>query len=101
MAGGESEAGFQRAVIQLATLTGWLHYHTHDARRSAKGFPDLVLVRQQPGGPPRVLFAELKSAAGRVRPEQRRWADVLGPLHRLWRPADWDSIVEELTCPVP
>ena len=39
------ESDFQRAVIEMARLHGWLVYHTHDSRRSAPGFPDLVLVQ--------------------------------------------------------
>ena len=89
------ERAFQEAVLQLARLHGWLAYHTHDSRRSQAGFPDLVLVRGQ-----RVVFAELKSAKGRVRPAQRVWLDRLeaaGAETYLWRPSDWDgSIVPAL-----
>jgi VRR-NUC domain len=61
-----SEKQFQAQVVELARLGGWLLYHTHDFRRSAPGFPDLVMVR-----PPRLVFAELKTEKGRIRPEQR------------------------------
>ena len=40
-----TEKKFQAAVLQIANMYGWLAYHTHDSRRSAPGFPDLVLVR--------------------------------------------------------
>jgi hypothetical protein len=90
-----SEKEFQATVLELAQLEGWLYFHTFDARRSNKGFPDLVLVR-----PPRVIFCELKSEKGRTRPEQVLWAEALaacpGVECHLWRPQDWDRIVRTL-----
>ena len=90
-----SEKHFQQQVLDLARLAGFLVYHTHDSRRSAPGFPDLVLVR-----PPAVLFAELKSEGGRLRPEQEAWLATLedcpGVQARLWRPGDWLEIEETL-----
>lgn len=67
-----AEAAFQDEVLGLARLYGWRAYHTHDSRRSAPGFPDLVLVR-----PPRLIFAELKTDTGRVKPEQEAWLEAL------------------------
>ena len=91
-----SEKQFQAQVVELARLSGFLVYHTFDSRRSAAGFPDLVLVR-----PPMVLFAELKSEGGRIRPEQREWLAALKDCEsvavRLWRPSDWPKIEETLT----
>lgn len=90
-----SEKPFQEQVLELARLSGWRCYHTHDSRRSAAGFPDLVMVR-----PPVVLFAELKAEDGRLRPGQRGWLGVLercpGVVVRLWRPSDWPEIEETL-----
>ena len=86
-----SEKGFQSQVLELARLSGWRCYHTFDSRRSAAGFPDLCLVRR-----PLVLFIELKSETGRLRPEQAAWLAVLrgceGVEVRLWRPGDWSEI---------
>ena len=88
-----SERDFQRQVVELAELQGWRVYHTYDSRRSNPGFPDLALVR-----PPRVIFAELKRERGRVTAAQREWAQALraclGVEYYLWRPSDWDEIVE-------
>lgn len=89
-----SEREFQRQVTALARLTGWACYHTYDSRRSHKGFPDLVLVK-----PPAILFAELKTDRGHVRPEQALWLDLLracGLDARLWRPAMWPEIERTL-----
>ncbi len=86
-----SEKHFQVQVLELARLSGWRCYHTHDSRKSAPGFPDLVLVRS-----PVVLFAELKTEGGEATPEQRVWLAALracpGVAARLWRPGDWPEI---------
>lgn len=90
-----SEKQFQQQVIDLARLSGFLIYHTFDSRHSAAGFPDLVLVR-----PPVIIFAELKSANGSLRPEQHAWLEALEKCPsveaRLWRPADWPEIEQTL-----
>jgi hypothetical protein len=72
VAGGLSEAVWQDHVLALATAYQWRSYHTHDSRRSNPGFPDLVLLR-----PPELLFVELKTDTGRIRPEQKSWLDEL------------------------
>ncbi len=81
-----SEAEFLQAVRDLAKQLGWLIYHTHRSDRSEKGFPDLVLVR-----PPFVLYRELKSEKGRLKPEQETWLHTLGEAGQdvgVWRPHD-------------
>jgi hypothetical protein len=92
-----TEKQLQAQVVQLAQLGGWRTYHTHDSRRSAPGFPDLVLVR-----PPRLVFAELKSENGRIRPEQEMWLEALAgcaeaPESHLWRPRDLEEVQRILT----
>jgi hypothetical protein len=90
-----SESALQSTVVEMAEVLGWTAYHTYDSRRSQRGFPDLVMVRQG-----RVIFAELKSAKGRVPPEQQHWLDQLrqcpGVETYLWRPSDLDQITEAL-----
>ena len=99
-----SEEQFQQQVIDLATLRGWRHYHTHDSRRSAEGFPDLVLARPstlQGGFDGRIIFAEMKAQKGRPNVEQRAWLTLLADTGKVevyvWRPSDWQRIVEVLT----
>lgn len=90
-----SEAEFQARVIRLARLLGWRVYHTHDSRRSAAGFPDLVLARRGRG----VIYAELKSEKGRTTAEQDEWLGLLrdsGQDVFLWRPADLQTIADIL-----
>jgi len=86
-----TEKQFQEAVVALAETRGFNVFHDHDSRRNAAGLPDLLLVR-----PPRLLFAELKASRGVVRPEQRRWLELLGACPgvevHVWRPDDWSTI---------
>lgn len=82
-----TEKQWQQQLVDLATIRGWLLYHTHDSRRSAAGFPDLVLLRG-----PRLVVAELKtdSAPGPTE-AQRRWLQAFaatGAETYLWRPRD-------------
>lgn len=99
VAPGLSEREFQGMVLELAGRLGWeLAYHTHDSRRSAPGFPDLVLVSSRLG---RTLFRELKTDKGRVSPAQETWIHGLtagGSDAGVWRPADLVSgrVIAEL-----
>src|SRR5690348_14045149 len=90
-----TEKQFMQQVMDLARYTGWTAYHTWNSQHSTAGFPDLCLVR-----PPRLIFAELKTERGRVRPEQVAWLELLGdcPLVEvaLWRPSDIDRIAKAL-----
>lgn len=89
-----TEAQFQAAVIELATIHRWAHYHNPDSRRSTAGFPDLVLC-----GHGRVLFRELKLRSGRVGPHQRAWLRLLlesGADAGVWWEDDWPQIEREL-----
>lgn len=92
-----SERDFQQQVVDLARLFGYFVYHTHDSRRSEAGWPDLTLCR-----PPRLIFAELKTERGKVRPAQQQWLDALrgaGQEAYLWRPSQWEQIVATLRKP--
>ena len=88
-----TEADHLEQVKAVALMCGWRLYHTFDSRRSAAGFPDLVLVK-----PPRVVFAELKREKGKITVAQHMWFHDLdecpGVEVYIWRPSDWDEIVE-------
>jgi len=55
-------------VLSLAKLHGWIAYHTYDSRRSAPGFPDLILLRGE-----RCLALELKRTGEHPTDEQLEW----------------------------
>lgn len=86
-----SERQLQDQIIELAKRMGFISYHTHDSRRSAPGFPDLVLVHPKQR---RVVWRELKSETGTPTPEQKVWISTLllvGEDVDIWRPRDWVS----------
>lgn len=89
-----TEAQFQRTVLDLAAVNGWHHFHPLNMRGSDPGWPDLTLAR-----PPEILWAELKSERGRLSRAQRYWIELLrscGLEVHVWRPRDWDAIVDRL-----
>lgn len=90
-----TERQFQAQVLDLARLFGWLCYHTYDSRRCAPGYPDLALCHPQRG----YVLAELKTDKGRLKPAQRTWIEALraaGVEVCVWRPRDFEAIVERL-----
>lgn len=85
-----TEKEWQTLVVSLCRTLGYMTYHTHDSRRSNPGFPDLVIV-----GHGHVIFAELKTDKGRVRPKQMEWITELqhnGAEAYIWRPHNYDNI---------
>jgi VRR-NUC domain len=100
-----SEEDWQRLVVDAARYHRWRVFHTRPARTAAgwrtpvsgdgAGFVDLVLVR-----PPRVLFVELKSQRGRLSALQEAWladlAECPGVERYVWRPSDWETVMEIL-----
>ena len=103
-----SEAEFQLQVIEYAQSLGWAAAHFRRVRvqrangevywetpvaADGKGWPDLLLVRE------RIIYAELKSETGTLRPEQKVWnvrLEAAGAEYYLWRPRDWKRIVAAL-----
>lgn len=89
------EAALQAEILKLAELTHWLSYHTHDSRRSAAGFPDLVLAK-----PPRLVVWECKREGAKPSLEQRAWLEALqacGIEARVVWPSSWAYIEQTLT----
>lgn len=88
----QTEKSWQAQVEQCLTLHGWRVYHTHNSRRSAKGWPDIAATC------PRLrstIFVELKTETGTPSDEQLAWlADLTasGEYARIWRPSDWAEV---------
>lgn len=98
-----SEREWQAKVVKAAEAFGWNVWYDTDSRRNRAGWPDLTLVRVRVGpgsAEGRLLFLELKTERGRVRPEQRMWLALLGACPGVTamvaRPSDWDALLEEL-----
>jgi hypothetical protein len=81
-----NEKQLLRLVTDMAEHLGWRTYHTFNAMRSNRGFPDLVCAHIHHG----VLFLELKVNAP-VTPDQVTWISLLNMAgHRAYvgRPRD-------------
>lgn len=84
-----TEKALTDMVIAQARALGWLVYHTHDSRRSAPGFPDIVAIRGDV-----LLVAELKREKKfKITVEQRRWLAAFDRVARteVWHPRHWLS----------
>ncbi len=89
-----SERDWQRIVSHWAREFGWLEYHTLNSWGSRPGVPDLVLVR-----PPRLMFVELKSDKGKLKPQQEEWLENIracGVEAWVWRPSDERVVLGQL-----
>jgi len=90
-----TERAWMRVVVEYAHLRGWGCYHTHDARHSVAGFPDLVLVRGE-----RLVFAELKRHGQQPSAAQTTWLADLGRVPgvtvAVWRPTDFEEVQRAL-----
>jgi hypothetical protein len=94
-----SEAVWQARVDRLFDRYDWLHYHTHNSKRSPHGYPDCAAVQLE-GDQPRYLLAELKTNArtSRPTPAQITWLTrcaAAGLEVYLWRPTD-EAEVEQI-----
>jgi hypothetical protein len=66
-----TEKQLMQTIINAARATGWMAYHTFDSRKSAAGFPDLVLLRHG-----QIVVFECKAQRGRVSPQQEVWLNA-------------------------
>lgn len=84
-----TERDFQRSVVDLCRLLGLWHFHVADSRRCPPGWPDLVIIGRRA-----VIYRELKTERGRLRPEQAEVGQMLtsaGQDWTIWRPRDLAS----------
>jgi len=104
-----SETEFEEQIVAVARSLGWSVigvrrnvavqradgsvFHCTPWLYDGEGCPDLVLVRD------RIVFMELKSESGRMRPKQEAWFHRLknaGAEVYIMRPSDWPLIREVL-----
>jgi VRR-NUC domain len=91
----ETEAQFQRTVIEAAMLLGWLVFHFPRMIGNPTGFPDLILIRDGV-----TIYRELKTPRGRVSAHQHLMHERLrdaGADVAVWYSTDWDAIEATLT----
>ena len=92
-----TEAAYQRRITDYCNLRGLRWHHETDSRRTRPGYPDLTVC-----GPGGVVWLEVKTDTGRIRPEQRDWLNALtaaGHDALIVRPRHWDdvrSLLDEL-----
>jgi hypothetical protein len=89
-----TEKAFMRQVVALAKLRGWKVFHPFDSRKSAPGFPDLILLRGK-----HILAVELKTDTGKTTLAQEAWLAAFEEAHvfvDVWRPHMWNRIEELL-----
>lgn len=103
-----SERLWQEKVIQIASTCGWDAHHIRPGKYGntyktdgLAGMPDLILIGRKGQG---VIFAELKTAKGKLSPVQEaRIAQLLanGCEVHIWRPADEDRVLKRLSTRLP
>ncbi len=85
-----SEKHFEGQVKHLAKIFHVdEYYHPFLSKWSAKGFPDLTIIKV-----PRLIFVELKGTKGKVSPEQQHWHDLINQCTsveaHIWWPEDYE-----------
>ena len=84
-----TENELQQRIIELAKFLRIPYWRDNYSRRNIPGWPDIVLIGST------IVYAELKSDIGHLRPEQAAFIDALrnaGAEVHVWRPRDWDEI---------
>ena len=105
-----SERLFQRQVIDIAQMYGWVSHHVPPMRYNGKnplannwgtgglaGMPDLTLISLRGKG---IIYAELKSNTGKLSAHQVKVLDLLhtnGAEVYVWRPRDLEAIAKRLS----
>lgn len=107
MARAMTEDDLKAAILDACSVYGWLVHHSRPSRerrdgadvyRTAiegdAGLPDLILAHPKHG----VLFRELKSERGHLRPDQQVWLAALadgGANVDVWTPTAWvDGLID-------
>lgn len=97
-----TESEWRGLYRSLARVYGWHAYHTSFSMKSDPGYPDDHFWH--PTGPtlswPVSFWVEAKTEKGKLRPKQIETIDSMraaGLIVRIWRPSDWDEVVEVLS----
>lgn len=108
----ETEADFATWFEDLLHRFNWTLAHFRPAKtekgwRTAvscdgAGFPDYICISPvTPDGTRRLLVVELKSATGKVSPEQQAWLEMFAQVESaevyIWRPAYREEIEQTIT----
>ena len=90
-----TEKALMKSLRHAARQAGWLWYHTQVSLYSARGFPDVVMVKDG-----KLAIWELKGPHGKVTEAQQAWLDALalvpGVDVRVVRPDDLESAYKYL-----
>ena len=103
-----SEEDWERTVLDLVHTFGYTAAGFRSARRldgtwvtpvkgDGTGFPDWIFAKEDSP----LIAVELKSDKGTLSPRQIYWRKILckvpGIIYVIWRPCDYEQIVEFLT----
>jgi VRR-NUC domain len=106
---GVKEKSLQKDVEEALDVHGWWWMHVPSNvivcpkcrwkifRGIAKGFPDILAIR-----PPHILWIELKTETGQLRPDQRRVGKMLQDCGQTWihaRPRDREQLLAMIASP--
>ena len=72
-----TERELMGSLRDAARQCGWLWYHTQVSLYSARGFPDVAMVKVNADGTARLAIWELKGPKGIVTEAQQVWLDAL------------------------
>lgn len=95
-----SEDDWKSRVMDYARLKRWRCCHIRPAKTNKgwrtpiegdTGLPDLILARDG-----RVILVELKRVGAYPVPSQKAWLAAAGSNGYLWRPTDWDEVMDVL-----
>ncbi len=90
-----TEKELMETIRHAALECGWRYYHTQVSLYSARGFPDIVMVRRG-----RMLVWEIKGPKGKPTPAQTEWIEDLkqvpGVDARVIYPNDLDNAYQTL-----
>lgn len=89
---GQTEAEFQKAVVEAAQYHGWDCFHFPNAIINPRGWPDLLMLRNGVW-----MLRECKVPGGRLGVRQVAMIERLranGADVHIWLPEEWQTVIE-------